>query len=98
MVEFPPDVAVFAAVRDMTGRWSVLAPVNHHPGGGVGVRCVAVIGKRDCRFSLEPLPRSLGAKRRAIRGARDRRGRRSARFDRGATGGSIHVLGPVRQF
>jgi hypothetical protein len=32
VVEFLPDVAVFAVVCDMTGRWSVLAPVNHHPG------------------------------------------------------------------
>ena len=41
MVELPPDVAVFAAVCDLAGHWSILAP-NHHPGGGVGVRRVAV--------------------------------------------------------
>lgn len=96
MVELLPEVAIFAAVCDITGRWSVLAPVNHHPGGGVGVRCVAVIGKRDCRFSLEPVPRRLGVKRRAACGARNRRRRQSARFDRGATDGSVRVLYPAR--
>jgi hypothetical protein len=85
VVELPSDVPVFAAARDISGRWAVLAPVNYHPGGGVGVRCVAVIGKRDCRFSLEPPPRRLGAKQRAARGARDRRRRQSVRFDRGVT-------------
>jgi len=64
VVEFPPDVPVFAAVRGMTGQWSVLAPVNRHPGGGVGVCCVGVIAKRDCRFSLEPRPRRTRDRRR----------------------------------
>jgi len=95
MVEFPPGVFVFAAARDISGRWAVLAPVNHHPGGGVGVRCVAVVGKRDCRFSLEPPPRRLGAKQRAARGARDHRRRQPTRFDRGALGGSVRVLYPA---
>jgi hypothetical protein len=76
VVAFPPDVLVFAATRDISGRWAVLAPVNHHPGGGVGVRCVVVIARRECRFSLEPLPRSLGAKQRGVRGARGARDRR----------------------
>jgi hypothetical protein len=85
MVELPPDVAIFAAVRDMTGRWSILAPVNHHPGGGVGVRCVAVITNQE---------------RRAVRGMRDRwrppaTKRQFDSFDSDAAGGSVRALRSV---
>jgi hypothetical protein len=96
MVELPPDVAVFAVVRDMTGRWAVLAPVNHHPGGGVGVRCVAAISARDCRFSFRPMLKRASV----VRGTRDRRRLPVARrqpdsFDSGVTGGSVSVLRPA---
>jgi hypothetical protein len=40
MVELSPDVAVFAAVCDATGMWSVLAPVAHELSGRHGIRRV----------------------------------------------------------
>jgi hypothetical protein len=40
MIELPSDVAVFAAVCDATGRWSVLSPVAHELSGRHGIRRV----------------------------------------------------------
>jgi hypothetical protein len=49
MVELSSDVAVFAAVRDVTGTWSVLSPVAHELSGRHGIRRVGVV--RECADS-----------------------------------------------